>query len=265
MTQNSDKNKIEKMKHYDSIEEIKKYDKERFLNIYGSLLHNIQKNYISDYLNDVKNDIALDLATGTGRFLFNYLENFRCVIGIDVALNMLKFLRKKFRKFVHYKNVNLIRADIDNLPIKPNKINFISAIHIVLHLKKYSDILIEAYRVLNKNGIFIFDIPNKDFIIRRILNFILKNRKNYYISTKYNLKEIKNYYKFKNINVKKYYIRGVAIFIIYLYPKLMRKFLNRFLQHNLILKILILLEKFFSNKYFIFKYLSSDLLIAIKK
>ncbi|MHA1312251.1 MAG: oligosaccharide flippase family protein [Candidatus Helarchaeota archaeon] len=265
MNKNSDIIKIkEKIKHYDSIKEISKYDEDRFNNIYGFLLNNLQKLYIRNFYSQVDNNIIIDLATGTGRFLIPHSMNFKNAIGIDAALNMLRFLKKKLIKY-NCNNVELINADIDHLPIKPNKIDFISAIHVFLHIEKYPNAFKEIYKILNPNGIFIFDVSNADYIIRKLLNFVLKNRTNYYYTTKYSLIDIKSHYRKLGIKIRKYYIRKIGIFIIYLFPNNIRKLFQKFFMKKFLKLLLFNLEKILSNSFFIFQYFSPDLLIIIKK
>ena len=93
---------------------------------------------------------GLDLGCGTG-FLYR-LSKWKNLIGIDIAEDMVKFY-KNFNK-------NCLVADIENLPFKENSFDFVVS-NFALHWTDIKKSFEETFRVLKKEGYFVFNIPFK--------------------------------------------------------------------------------------------------------
>ena len=138
------------------------------------------RQYVSDQeLRFLKNSIAkhitkkehflkaLDLGSGTGRIL-SILENSEtidAITGVDFSEEMLLYCKKRFRNSKKVKN--LIRSDIaKRLPFANEAFNIITSIRAIKYNANWKDILKECNRVLKKDGILIFEMPNINSINR---------------------------------------------------------------------------------------------------
>ncbi len=72
--------------------------------------------------------LILDLGCGSGFSSEILIENGFRVIGIDILDDMLSKAREKKNNFKDYKALELILADINYLPIKPNSVDHILSI-----------------------------------------------------------------------------------------------------------------------------------------
>ncbi len=94
---------------------------------------------------------GLDLGCGTG-FLYDVLQ-YPYLIGIDISEEMIKAYRKK--------NSKAFVADIENLPFKNGIFDFAIS-NFSLHWTDFKKATYEVYRVLKKDGLFLFNIPVKN-------------------------------------------------------------------------------------------------------
>jgi len=145
-----------------------------------------------------KNDsiLILDLGCGTGFSSEILIEQGFRVIGVDILLDMLSRARDKKRIYENYKDMELILADINFLPIKTNIIDHIISIssynfitsgkstygekvkllndtakYIKKILKKHGRVIIEFYPKDDKE----LNIFNKSFINNGFEGFMIKS------------------------------------------------------------------------------------------
>jgi 18S rRNA (guanine1575-N7)-methyltransferase len=108
-----------------------------------------------------ESSLILDLGCGTGFSSEILIQNFR-VIGIDILSDMLLKAREKKRTFTEYKDLELILADINFLPIKRNSIDHvisISSYNFIIHgLENYG----EKAKLLNDTGKYLNEILKKN-------------------------------------------------------------------------------------------------------
>ncbi len=144
-----DHQKKEIQAYYDQL--ASDYDEDRFENSYGNYLHQQEQRLLIRWLSKKPKSNTLDLACGTGRFL-NLAD-----YGVDFSKNMLAQAKTKFPK------VQLFESDISRLPFKENQFDAIFSMHVFMHLNPNTirETIQEAYRVLKKDGLFIFDFPNQ--------------------------------------------------------------------------------------------------------
>lgn len=105
-----------------------------------------------------KNSIILNAGCGGG-----YMNNFlaaktNCLIGIDISRNSILEAHKISNKL---DNVNLILADINKIPIKPEKVDLCVCSEVIEHLLTPLQALKEIYNVLSSHGTLILTTPNK--------------------------------------------------------------------------------------------------------
>jgi ubiquinone/menaquinone biosynthesis C-methylase UbiE len=143
--------------------------------------------------------LILDLGCGTGFSSDILMENGFRVIGIDILNDMLSRAKEKKRNLKNYKDLELILADINCLPIKVNSVDHIISISsynfITYGLQKYgekvkllNDTAKNLFEILkNKGRVVIEFYPkddqelkmfNKSFINNGFKGFMVKNKPN---------------------------------------------------------------------------------------
>lgn len=116
---------------------------------------------------DQKN--ILEIACGSGTFL-RYFNNFYDgVIGIDISLSMLQKAKNKLNKPSAKKRTPLLQADMCNMPFADNSFDVLINLHDSLNYlqtkKKLQKHFLEASRILQKDGIYIFDLSSEYNVI----------------------------------------------------------------------------------------------------
>jgi ubiquinone/menaquinone biosynthesis C-methylase UbiE len=194
------KNQI--LQYYDNL--AIEYDKNRFGNSYGEYI-NIQENrIIKKYLKT--NDKNLDIACGTGRLL-NYAN-----YGIDISPKMVAIAKQKHP----YKNI--VVGDIEELNYENSFFRNAYSFHLFMHLELHQlkKIFKKVSEIVEKDGLFILDIPSKK---RRKLTKYKAD--SWHGRNQINLAELKEITA-EHWKLVSYY--GVAFFPIHLIPKKIRKF-----------------------------------------
>ena len=112
-----------------------------------------QPDKITDFLTPlIKNKIVLDLGCGTGKFIPKLAHLSKFYWAIDNSGSQLKIARDKAKKI---KNIKIIKASADKLPVESNSIDvvfstwFIGSVHDLGLRKK---IISEASRVIKRSG-----------------------------------------------------------------------------------------------------------------
>jgi len=122
---------------------------------------------------EAKPYLILDLGCGTGFSSETLLENGFRVVGIDILIDMLSIARDKKKFLPNNKNLDLILADINYLPLKIKSIDnliSISAINFIIFgkedLREKSKTVNNTARHLNKilkpNGRMVIEFYPKD-------------------------------------------------------------------------------------------------------
>lgn len=111
-----------------------------------------------------KKSKVLEIASNDGSFLSILKDKFKCfIIGVDPAKNFKKKLkRKNILTIFDFFSPKL------SLTIKKrfNKFNFIFARNVVAHVSSPNEIFQGAFKLLEKDGIFIVEVPHLMNIIR---------------------------------------------------------------------------------------------------
>lgn len=124
------------------------------------------------------NPCILDVATGTADFAIDALAlSPKKVIGIDIAEEMLAEGRKKIWSKKISNEVELKKAECENLPFENETFDAVTVGFGVRNFEHLEKGLSEISRVLKRNGILSvleFSMPQK-FPIKQIYHFYLKN------------------------------------------------------------------------------------------
>ncbi|WP_196887444.1 class I SAM-dependent methyltransferase [Aureivirga sp. CE67] len=190
--------KKEIVQYYDKL--ASEYDEDRFSNTYGKYIHQQERKVLEKYLdkNNIENN--LDIACGTGRIL-----DFSAT-GMDISQEMVKVSKEK------YPEKNIIQGDAETIPFEENSFKNITSFHLFMHLdlETTKSILTEVHRVLEKDGLFIFDIPSEKR--RKLTNY---KSENWHGGNQITLKTIEKIIT-DNWEVKAFH--GIAFFPIHRIP-----------------------------------------------
>lgn len=129
---------------------------------------------ISNYLKLTAPENILDIGVGNGRIL-NILINDSSknskIFGIDISEEMIEYCQKIFKK-----NKKISKLSICNISKEPlifkNKFDFVTAVRILKYNKNWRIIIKRVSKILNKNGVFVFTMPNYNSINRFVKHTI---------------------------------------------------------------------------------------------
>jgi len=115
--------------------------------------------YIEQSYTFLKKTVYLEIGCGPS-FIGEYLmKQYDCYfIGVDFNYGMLVTLKKYLDK-KGYRNYLLIHADILNMPLKKNCIDYIYGGGVIEHLKDTGIVMKELHRVLKKGGVSFNTVP----------------------------------------------------------------------------------------------------------
>lgn len=98
----------------------------------------------------------LDLGCGFGEFAGVFYES-----SIEVGVDNSYLDIEKASNIGKYKKLML--ADARHMPFKDGSFRTVISISVIEHIQKTSEVLKEVYRVLSKDGQFVFTTPQKNF------------------------------------------------------------------------------------------------------
>jgi ubiquinone/menaquinone biosynthesis C-methylase UbiE len=207
------------------------YDDDRFNNSYGAFIDKQERSFLKSANLDTSK--TLDIGCGTGRFL-NFAD-----YGIDISSNMILQSKQKYPE----KNIQL--GSLSEIPFGESYFKSAFCFHVIMHLNKIetASFLDEAHRILEKNGLLIFDFPSAK---RR--KFTTHKSENWHGANGFTTDEIFKLTKDK-WKIKKQV--GILFLPIHRFPKKLRKFFIRidnilcrsFLKHYASYIILVLEKK----------------------
>jgi len=160
------------MGKYDSSAHV--YD-DRYSKIQGEKLDYIFKDF------SFEDKLLLDAGCGTGLFHDFFLEHLPInsekryhLLGADISWNMLKiFLSKSKAKITTFRNqVNLVLADMENLPFRNNTFHVFISLTSLQNLPNIINGMNESFRVTRNNGEVKFSILKKKLDLDEVLAHI---------------------------------------------------------------------------------------------
>jgi SAM-dependent methyltransferase len=100
---------------------------------------------------------VLDIGCGTGYGTAELAQSARSATGIDISPGAIVYAQE------HYPlpNATFLTASATVLPFSAKTFDLITAFEVIEHLGNWHDLLIEARRVLHRNGTFLVSTPNK--------------------------------------------------------------------------------------------------------
>ena len=151
--------------------------------------HRLELSIYSNALKPQKNEMILDAGCGTGRFTLEILKADAKVIAIDYSMKSLVICKKKCQNLNKRNGVDycIIRADICDLPLKPEVVNKVLSAGVFEHLPSKKDreaALMEMKRVCKSGGGIFLSTYNYDFIDR-----IFRDKQGYHAGEIYYYKQ----------------------------------------------------------------------------
>jgi len=107
---------------------------------------------------DLRRKVFLEIGCGPmfmGRY---FASSCRLVIGIDFSLAALSFAQKAFEE-KNLRNYLLIQADLNTIPLAPERVDFIYGGGVIEHFPKTEIILKQIYRLLKNKGVSFNSVP----------------------------------------------------------------------------------------------------------
>lgn len=125
---------------------------------------------------------VLDIGCGSGIFTFRLAEKNRTVIGFDASTEMINICQKKKRN-IDARNVNFLNCKIESLEQHlQEKADMIVCSSVLEYMGNLNGSLEIIRQSINNDSLFIFSMPNKQSIYRKIepLVFYLFGKPRYY-------------------------------------------------------------------------------------
>ena len=124
-----------------------------------------------------KKDSLLDAGCGFGRCHPSYIQQFKDISLFDYADNLLNQAKESLKDYSH---ITYHKGDIYHLSHLKKKFDTIISIRTLHHILDVDQFFKQVQNSLKKDGVFIFDVPNKIHLLRRIKYFFLKKPKQLY-------------------------------------------------------------------------------------
>jgi ubiquinone/menaquinone biosynthesis C-methylase UbiE len=123
--------------------------------------------YILEMLNGAAGK-ALEIGCGSGEMLYELLKKNFKVVGIDIAIGMLRASRTLLSERLPDKRAGLLQADIEHLSFPNETFDVVIAAGVIEYLSSDEKLLPELHRVLKPGGILIVSVRNKANLSRTL-------------------------------------------------------------------------------------------------
>lgn len=133
------------------------YDRSRFTDNMGRHLDCTHKKILRGLI-DSSSKRLLEAGVGTGRFATWLAKNGFEVVGIDLSKEMLK--KAKEKKSLLRVDVDLVRADVHNLPFRNGFFDCCLCINVMDHFSDVDGFLRQVKYVVRSDGYFVFNFSN---------------------------------------------------------------------------------------------------------
>jgi 2-polyprenyl-6-hydroxyphenyl methylase/3-demethylubiquinone-9 3-methyltransferase len=116
---------------------------------------------------------VLDIGCGGG-LACEYVANLNAYVsGIDLSLNSIKTAQEHAKK--NNLNIDYQGGIAENLPYEENSFDVVLCFDVLEHVDDWQKVIFEAYRVLKKDGLFLFDTINRSFKSKFIMIWLLED------------------------------------------------------------------------------------------
>lgn len=154
---------------YQTKEQAIVYDKQRFSETLDKV-HKDEIAFLKKRILDLKlsdSSIFLDLGAGTGRISKEILklEPFK-LYAVDPSYSMLEVLKTNLKRYIESRKLSVLIGRSDKIPLLSESIDIISCFHVFKHLPNIHKSLKEIARILKNGGFVIFDVLNKNSLIK---------------------------------------------------------------------------------------------------
>jgi 2-polyprenyl-6-hydroxyphenyl methylase/3-demethylubiquinone-9 3-methyltransferase len=129
--------------------------------------------FFSNFVPDWKGLKVLDIGCGGG-LACEYVANLNAYVsGIDLSLNSIKIAQEHAKK--NNLNIDYQRGIAENLPYEENSFDVVLCFDVLEHVDDWQKVIFEAFRVLKKDGLFLFDTINRSFKSKFIMIWLLED------------------------------------------------------------------------------------------
>ena len=137
----------------------------------------IWRNKFFKLIKNHSNKVVLDIATGTGEVIKDILKtNPQKIVGIDISNKMLDIARMQIKNIKNSNIVELINADVNNLPFDNNTFDLLTIGYGIRNFENLENAISEIYRVLKPEGkYYIIELTKPNKSIRWLYLIYLKH------------------------------------------------------------------------------------------
>ncbi|MBN2101113.1 methyltransferase domain-containing protein [Candidatus Dojkabacteria bacterium] len=135
-----------------------------------------ETNVLKKILKNSTGNWILDVGGSYGRLTDLYYQKFHNCVLCDYSEKALEQAREDFKKR-GIKNVNLVAANVYNLPFKTATFDSALMVRVIHHLEDWDTAISEVSRILSSKALFVLEFANKHnikAILRAILKFNFK-------------------------------------------------------------------------------------------
>lgn len=149
--------KIEVVDYYRELSS--KYDKKRLSTKKSKLISDLQNNWI---INNFESTIAtncLEIGCGTGRLTRNLMRKTRILVATDTSIEMIQINKNELSNKDKKDKIHYVVCDAAHLPFKAKIFSCVVGARVFWHIQNYPQVFEETLKVLNENGLLLFDFP----------------------------------------------------------------------------------------------------------
>lgn len=159
-----------------------------------------EQHFIITNLQKTKKRKILDIGVGLGRILGFYAQNApeSELYGVDIAENMLKLTREKFKEYSLLKRLELCDMSKQELP-GTELYDFVSCIRVMHYNENWPEFITKVNKRLEQDGIFVFTMAN-----RRSLNIFRPSKMPFFRTTAGELNTILEKENLKVLSIESY-------------------------------------------------------------
>lgn len=135
--------------------------------------HEAERLALKKLLKNARGTWFADLGGSYGRHVDSYYQKFHNCVIVDYSMKALKQARERLKEN-QISNVELVAANVYNLPFKNNVFDGTMMVRVIHHLEKPQNAVSEVSRIIQNRGIFILEYANKKHIkaiIKAIIRF----------------------------------------------------------------------------------------------